>query len=106
MITALLLAATPTPTPTPSTPPEELVTPGVPGFLALFVLGVAVILLGTSMVRRVRRVDYVGRRREQESTAAAPPAPGTTPGDAPPATPPAPPAAPPAAPPGDAPPAR
>ena len=65
-LAAALLAATPTPTPTRQTPPEELVTPGVPGFLALFFLAVAVILLATSMVRRVRRVNYEGRRREVE----------------------------------------
>ncbi|GAB7190240.1 hypothetical protein NUM3379_09460 [Kineococcus sp. NUM-3379] len=69
-LAAVLLAATPTPTPTRQTPPEELVTPGVPGFLALFFLAVAVILLATSMVRRVRRVNYEGRRREAEERAA------------------------------------
>ena len=56
----------PTPAPGPTGPPEELVTPGVPGFLALFFLAVAVIWLGTSMARRVRRVNYRGQLAERE----------------------------------------
>ncbi|GAA4970802.1 hypothetical protein GCM10023225_10920 [Kineococcus glutinatus] len=70
----LLLAASPipSPTPVPTSPPDELVTPGVPGFLMLFFLGVAVIVLATSMVRRVRRVNYraaLAERAAQERAA-------------------------------------
>ena len=88
-VSALALpAATPSPgtsstTTAPRTPPEELVTPGVPGFLALFFLALAVIVLGTSMVRRVRRVNHLGRQREAAERAArddgTPPAPDAHP---------------------------
>ncbi|WP_146099387.1 hypothetical protein [Kineococcus xinjiangensis] len=79
------LPATATPSPSTSattqaqTPPKELVTPGVPGFLALFFLAAAVIVLGTSMVRRVRRVNYEGRLREEQRRDEEPPAPDSTP---------------------------
>ncbi|GAB3467285.1 hypothetical protein AB1207_18925 [Kineococcus endophyticus] len=78
MITALVLAATPTPTGTASgtasTTPKvdaDLVTPGLSGFVMLFVLAVAVYFLGRSMARRIRRVNHRARLEEQERAAAA-----------------------------------
>ena len=57
-----LLAATPTPSPTFN---EDLVTPGPVGFLAIFLLTVATVLLILDMVRRVRRVRYRNELRER-----------------------------------------
>ena len=59
----LLLAATPSPSPgTTSTPvagPDpDLVTPGVAGFLVVFLLAVATILLMRSMTGHLRKVRY------------------------------------------------
>jgi len=45
-------------TPTPKAPPPDSVTPGVWGFLVIFLIGVVVILLVIDMVRRIRRVRY------------------------------------------------
>jgi len=56
LTTVLPRLATHTPTPAEKNP--ELVTPGVWGFIAIFVVGVAVLLLGFDMVRRIRRVRY------------------------------------------------
>ena len=58
-----LLAATPSPSPgTTSTPvrgPDpDLVTPGVAGFLVVFLLAVATILLLRSMTGHLRKVRY------------------------------------------------
>ncbi|GAB3127990.1 hypothetical protein [Glaciibacter psychrotolerans] len=39
-------------------PPDDLVTPGVVGFFAIFFVAVAVVLLGIDMVRRIRRTTY------------------------------------------------
>ncbi len=50
----LLLAVTPP----PSDIDEDLVTPGVWGFVITFVLAVIVVLLIVDMVRRLRRVRY------------------------------------------------
>lgn len=51
---------------------KDSVTPGWLGFLAIFLVAVAVILLCIDMVRRVRRVRYRGEIREQlESERAA-----------------------------------
>lgn len=48
--------------------PEELnevtVSPGVPGFLAIFVIAVATVFLARAMMRRVRRVSLTERDRE------------------------------------------
>ena len=59
----LLLAATPSPSPgTTSTPvagPDpDLVTPGVAGFLVVFLLALATILLMRSMTGHLRKVRY------------------------------------------------
>jgi hypothetical protein len=58
-----LLAATPAPSPgttsTPvATPDPDLVTPGVAGFLVVFLLAVATILLLRSMTGHLRKVRY------------------------------------------------
>jgi len=54
-----LLAATPAPSPdTTSTPDPDLVTPGVAGFLVVFLLAVATILLLRSMTGHLRKVRY------------------------------------------------
>lgn len=39
-------------------PPDDLVTPGPVGFLAIFLVAVAVVFLGFDMVRRIRRTSY------------------------------------------------
>lgn len=64
----LLLAVTPP----PSEIDEDLVTPGVWGFVATFVLAVLVVLLVVDMVRRLRRVRYraeVNERLDAEDRA-------------------------------------
>jgi uncharacterized protein HemY len=66
-----LPAVTPAPTPT-STVDENLVTPGVWGFVAIAAIVVVVILLLIDMTRRVRRLNYRAQVREQlEAEAAA-----------------------------------
>ncbi|GAA1438534.1 hypothetical protein [Leifsonia poae] len=50
-------AATPSPTPTSGADPND-VTPGVWGFVVIFVIAVIVVLLVIDMVRRIRRVRY------------------------------------------------
>jgi hypothetical protein len=52
------LAAGATPTPTPTVPAADVTTPGVWGFVAIFGVGVVVLLLIIDMTRRVRRVRY------------------------------------------------
>ena len=53
---ALVVLATATPTPTPAELVDpDLVTPGPWGFLVFALLGVAVIVLITDMLRRIRR---------------------------------------------------
>jgi len=44
---------------------ENTVTPGVLGFVAIFLVAAATILLGLDMVRRIRRTRYRGEIREQ-----------------------------------------
>lgn len=72
----MLWFTVPTPSPVPSSGvPDELVTPGVWGFVITFLLVVAVVLLIIDMVRRVRRVTYRAQVKEQlaaEAEAAAP----------------------------------
>ena len=56
-----LLAATVTPSPGPTsvrTPDPELVTPGVAGFLVVFLLALATIVLVRSMTGHLRKVRY------------------------------------------------
>ncbi|PRY15211.1 hypothetical protein [Kineococcus rhizosphaerae] len=70
MITSFLLATvTPSATATPKVD-ADLVTPGLKGFLILFVLAVAVYFLGRSMARRIRRVNLEARA-EAEAKAEA-----------------------------------
>ncbi|MCS4275447.1 hypothetical protein M2390_000608 [Mycetocola sp. BIGb0189] len=52
------LATTPSPVPSPTTPDENLVTPGVGGFLVVIGIILVAFLLIFDMVRRVRRVNY------------------------------------------------
>lgn len=60
-------APTPTPTPTPGefTGDENIITPGVIGFLVTFLIAVATVLLIIDMTRRVRRVRYRDQVREE-----------------------------------------
>jgi hypothetical protein len=54
------LAATPDPDFDPNT-----VTPGVIGFIAIFLVAAATVLLGFDVVRRIRRVTYRSEIRER-----------------------------------------
>lgn len=55
-----VLANAPAPAPDPDT-----VTPGPVGFLAIFLVGLAVVLLGFDMVRRIRRTTYRAQIKER-----------------------------------------
>jgi hypothetical protein len=44
--------------PAPKAPPPDSVTPGVWGFVVIFLIAVVVILLVIDMTRRIRRVRY------------------------------------------------
>ena len=59
--------AQPVPSPTlpASTVPEESVTPGVWGFVAIAFVAVATVLIVVDMSRRVRRTRYRGEVRER-----------------------------------------
>lgn len=59
------LATTPSPTPTPTIPNDDLVTPGVGGFITVFLIAAAVVLLVFDMLRRVRRTTYKAEIRER-----------------------------------------
>jgi hypothetical protein len=48
-----------------SVPDPATVTPGPVGFLAILFVGVAVILLGFDMVRRIRRTTYRSEIQER-----------------------------------------
>lgn len=68
-----LVDATPSPVPT-SNINEDLVTPGVWGFVITAFIMIAVILLIIDMVRRLRRVNYraeIRERLEQEAAQAS-----------------------------------
>ncbi|WP_227000580.1 hypothetical protein [Protaetiibacter intestinalis] len=68
----ILWAATPTPTPTPID--DNLVTPGVVGFLVTLAVILATILLLVDMNRRTRRVRYraeIAERLDAEEAAEA-----------------------------------
>jgi uncharacterized membrane protein YcjF (UPF0283 family) len=72
-----LVDATPSPVPT-SNISDDLVTPGVWGFVITALIMVAVILLIIDMVRRLRRLNYraeIRQRLEDEhaSTSTPPP---------------------------------
>ncbi len=62
----MLWFTVPTPSPLPTSGvADDLVTPGVWGFVITFLLVVAVVLLIIDMVRRIRRVTYRAQVREQ-----------------------------------------
>lgn len=66
---ALMMAA-----PSPSDGRElnsVTVSPGLPGFFAMFVLAVAIVLLLVDMARRVRRVQAKGRVEERMAARSA-----------------------------------
>lgn len=65
---ALLLASTPTPTPPVRAPDPDSVTPGVLGFLVVFVLAVVTWLLMRNLTARLRRMRF---REEQRLAAEA-----------------------------------
>jgi hypothetical protein len=48
-----------------TTPDPDTVTPGPIGFLAIFFVAVAVVLLGLDMVRRIRRTTYRAEIQER-----------------------------------------
>jgi len=68
-----LLAVTPSPTTTgvTETVDADLVTPGLAGFLTLFVLAVAVYFIGRSMARRIQRMNHRARAEAEEAAAQA-----------------------------------
>ena len=65
LATALVAQPEPRPTLPANTVPEELVTPGVVGFVAMAVVAIVVVLLVVDMTRRVRRTRYRGEIRER-----------------------------------------
>ena len=71
MLLWYIAAATPTPLP-PSKVPDDAVTPGPWGFIAIALVAIASILLIIDMVRRTRRVQYRAEIRARlEAEAAA-----------------------------------
>ena len=52
-------------------PPDDLVTPGVVGFFAIFLVAVATVFLGFDLVRRIRRTTYREQIRERLEAEAA-----------------------------------
>lgn len=52
------VASTATPTPTPSAPDPDSVTPGLLGFLVVFLLAIVTWLLLRNMTARLRRMRY------------------------------------------------
>ena len=66
----LWLEATPSPVPDFTGDPNQ-VTPGVIGFVAIFLIAAATVLLLVDMTRRVRRVRYRAEVREQLEAEAA-----------------------------------
>ena len=75
--------ADPTPSPVPAfTGDVDTITPGVLGFVAIFVIALATVLLLLDMTRRVRRVRYRAEVQEQlAAEAAASGLPSPAPGD-------------------------
>lgn len=64
-VIATILSAIPTPTPIPGyTGDVDLVTPGIVGFIATFVVAAGTVLLLIDMTRRVRRVRYRAEVRD------------------------------------------
>ncbi|MET0975689.1 MAG: hypothetical protein ABWX82_08465, partial [Leifsonia sp.] len=64
-ITDLLVRASVLTETAPTPPDEELVSPGIIGFIATFFVALATVLLILDMVRRVRRVNYRDQVREK-----------------------------------------
>ncbi|NQX29430.1 hypothetical protein HQQ81_18950 [Microbacteriaceae bacterium VKM Ac-2854] len=60
-----LAVNTPAPSPTPADFNEDTVTPGLIGFLVMFVIAAAAVLLALDMVRRVRRTTYRAQAQER-----------------------------------------
>ncbi|MDQ1513737.1 MAG: hypothetical protein QOC59_1579 [Microbacteriaceae bacterium] len=60
------LFAAPTPSPSPSFNPD-VVTPGVAGFITVFLIAVVTVLLILDMTRRIRRARYRGELAEREA---------------------------------------
>lgn len=85
LYTAWLLGLDTTPTPIPEfTGDADAVTPGVIGFVAIFLIAVATVLLILDMTRRVRRVRYreeIRERLEAEADGEAGASPTRVPGD-------------------------
>lgn len=50
----------------PATPNPALVTPGTAGFIAIFVVALALVVLVRDMTRRVRRIKVRGARADEE----------------------------------------
>lgn len=73
MFASLLALADETLVP-PSQVPDELVTPGWVGFIAMLFIGLVVLVVVIDMVRRVRRVTYraeIGEKLAAEQAALA-----------------------------------
>ncbi|WP_169164658.1 hypothetical protein [Cellulomonas taurus] len=61
------------PSPSPSTleiPPEDQTSPGLLGFLVTFAAALAVMALGYSLVRKLRKVERRGQQLEADERAA------------------------------------
>ena len=74
-VSVISLTSTPTPMPAYTGDPN-LITPGVVGFIAIFVIAVATVFLLIDMNRRVRRTKYrelVRQQIEEEQKAASDP---------------------------------
>jgi hypothetical protein len=55
---ALPSAASPSPSPSSNGPADDLVTPGLLGFVALVFLLVAVVLIGRGLSKQLKRIDF------------------------------------------------
>lgn len=77
----IIAAATPSPIPSDKVPDASKVSPGLPGFIMIFLLAVAVIILARSMNKRIRRVKLRAEEQELEEMAAADEERNQTPGD-------------------------
>lgn len=64
-LASMVLAETSNPSSPIKAVPDNQVTPGWIGFLAIFFVGLATVVLIVDMTRRVRRTRYRGEIREQ-----------------------------------------
>ena len=62
-VSSVIFSVTPSPSPAEYDP--NLVTPGVVGFIAIFLVAAATVLLMLDLSRRVRRTRYRGEIREK-----------------------------------------